>query len=107
MFFCNKCYRRYASPDGVRKHANKKHTEWIKYLKPFSYSTPCDGVTEWIILTKDEWISRVKPLVYPRCEETNVEINAVPEITNAVNVVPVVPDVTDEDIINLFFEALA
>ena len=54
MLFCNKCYRQYASTDGVRKHANKKHPKWIKGLKPLDYSTPCDGLTEYKVLTEFE-----------------------------------------------------
>jgi hypothetical protein len=95
MFFCNKCYRRYATTDGVRKHANKKHSEWVKHLKPLDYSTECDGVTEWITITNHKFNTNVYtsyevPYVVP-CVVTE----AVPYV------------VTDEDIVNLFFEAIA
>lgn len=32
------CTHIYAKTDGVRKHARKKHTEWIKRKKPKEYS---------------------------------------------------------------------
>lgn len=31
------CHHRYLRTDGLRKHANKKHREWIKGKKPGEY----------------------------------------------------------------------
>ena len=31
-FYCRQCPRSYASPDGVRKHAKKKHFNWLKTI---------------------------------------------------------------------------
>ena len=38
-YVCNKCMKKYASTDGVRKHSRKKHLEWISFLKPKQYCT--------------------------------------------------------------------
>ena len=39
-FVCNKCDKKYVSTDGARKHARKKHSDWIKSLKPNEYCRP-------------------------------------------------------------------
>jgi hypothetical protein len=38
-FKCNKCNQKYASTDGVRKHARNKHKDWVNSLKPTDYCT--------------------------------------------------------------------
>ena len=56
-FICNKCENKYVTTDGVRKHARKNHGDWVKFLKPIDYCTPCEP---YILNFKD-----LKKLLYP------------------------------------------
>lgn len=37
-FKCRRCGKIYASTDGVRKHARKRHKDWIEHLPPSEYA---------------------------------------------------------------------
>ena len=57
-YVCNKCMKKYASTDGVRKHSRNKHLEWISFLKPKQYCTEIKSLFD-----SDELQKLLEPII--------------------------------------------
>ena len=102
-YVCNKCMKKYASTDGVRKHSRKKHLEWISFLKPKQYCTEIKSLFD-----SDELQKLLEPIP-PISEMKDSQIISILILgKNCYNTLePNYYDISEDSIVDAIFEALS